>query len=82
VAFGDVIGDPSTWGSMPRSRALPGPCSCLSCGRRAKEAAIWGGHRWCSPFTPASVPIIAAARACLLACSTVHGSHRRAVAHE
>ena len=69
VAFGDVIGDPSTWGL---DAAFPALFLALLVpqlrDRRAKEAAILGAGiaLVLTPFTPAGVPIIAAAGACLL----------------
>jgi len=69
VAFGDVIGDPSTWGLDAAFPALfPALLVPQLVNRRAREAAILGAAiaLVLTPFTPAGVPIIAAAGACLL----------------
>ena len=69
VAFGDVIGDPSTWGL---DAAFPALFLALLVpqfrDRRAVEAAVLGAAiaLALTPFTPAGVPIIAASLACLL----------------
>jgi 4-azaleucine resistance transporter AzlC len=69
VAFGDVIGDPSTWGL---DAAFPALFLALLVpqlrDRRAVGAAVLGAAiaLALTPFTPAGVPIIAASLACLL----------------
>ena len=69
VAFGDVIGDPSTWGL---DAAFPALFLALLVpqlrDRRAVGAAVLGAAiaLTLTPFTPAGVPIIAASLACLL----------------
>jgi len=69
VAFGDVIGDPSTWGL---DAAFPALFLALLVpqlrDRRAVGAAAVGAAIAIvlTPFTPAGVPIIAASLACLL----------------
>ncbi|HET9309923.1 MAG TPA: AzlC family ABC transporter permease [Actinomycetota bacterium] len=69
VAFGDVIGDPSTWGL---DAAFPALFLALLVpqlrDRRAVGAAALGAAIAIAltPFTPAGVPIIAASLACLL----------------
>ena len=69
VAFGDVIGDPSTWGL---DAAFPALFLALLVpqlrDRRAVGAALLGAAiaLALTPFTPAGVPIIAASAACLL----------------
>jgi 4-azaleucine resistance transporter AzlC len=69
VAFGDVIGDPSTWGL---DAAFPALFLALLVPqlrtRRTIEAAVLGAGiaLALTPFTPAGVPIIAASAACLL----------------
>ncbi|MGZ8631389.1 MAG: AzlC family ABC transporter permease [Actinomycetota bacterium] len=69
VAFGDLIGDPATWGL---DAAFPALFLALLApqldGRRAIEAALLGAAiaLVLTPFTPAGVPIIAASAACLL----------------
>lgn len=69
VAFGDVIGDPSQWGLDAAFPALFLALLVPQLGdRRAVEAAVLGAGiaLVLTPFTPAGVPIIAAAGACLL----------------
>jgi len=69
VAFGDVIGDPSTWGLDAAFPALflallvPQLRDRRAVGATAVGAAI---AIVLTPFTPAGVPIIAASLACLL----------------
>jgi 4-azaleucine resistance transporter AzlC len=69
VAFGDVIGDPSTWGLDAAFPALflallvPQLRDRLSVGAAVLGAVI---ALALTPFTPAGVPIIAASLACLL----------------
>jgi 4-azaleucine resistance transporter AzlC len=69
VAFGDLIGDPATWGL---DAAFPALFLALLVpqldGRRAIEAALLGAAiaLVLTPFTPVGVPIIAASAACLL----------------
>jgi 4-azaleucine resistance transporter AzlC len=68
VAFGDVIGDPSTWGL---DAAFPALFLALLVpqlrDRRAVGAAVGAAIAIVlTPFTPAGVPIIAASLACLL----------------
>lgn len=69
VAFGDVIGDPATWGL---DAAFPALFLALLVpqlqNRRAVESALLGAAiaLALTPFVPAGVPIIAASVACLL----------------
>jgi 4-azaleucine resistance transporter AzlC len=69
VAFGDVIGDPSTWGL---DAAFPALFLALLVpqlrDRQAVGAAVLGAAiaLALTPFTPAGVPIIAASLACLI----------------
>lgn len=69
VAFGDVIGDPASWGL---DAAFPALFLALLVpqlrGRRDVTAAALGAGiaLALTPFTPAGVPIVAAAAACLL----------------
>jgi 4-azaleucine resistance transporter AzlC len=69
VAFGDVIGDPATWGL---DAAFPALFLALLVpqlrSRRDAAAAVLGAGiaLALTPFVPAGVPIVAAAAACLL----------------
>jgi 4-azaleucine resistance transporter AzlC len=69
VAFGDVLGDPSSWGL---DAAFPALFLALLVPqlttRPAKQAALLGAviALALTPFTPAGVPIITASVACLL----------------
>jgi 4-azaleucine resistance transporter AzlC len=69
VAFGDVIGDPGSWGL---DAAFPALFLALLVpqltGRRETAAAVLGAGiaLALTPFTPAGVPIVAAAAACLI----------------
>jgi 4-azaleucine resistance transporter AzlC len=77
VAFGDVIGDPASWGL---DAAFPALFLALLVpqlrGRRDVAAAALGAGiaLALTPFTPAGVPIVAAAAACLLGLRTSAGS--------
>jgi 4-azaleucine resistance transporter AzlC len=69
VAFGDVIGDPTRWGLDAAFPALFLALLVPQLRRRLDvEAAILGAAiaLVLTPFTPAGVPIICAAVACLL----------------
>ena len=75
VAFGDAIGDPASWGL---DAAFPALFLALLVpqldGRREVAAAALGAGiaLVLTPFTPAGVPIIAAAAACLLGLRAPH----------
>jgi branched chain amino acid efflux pump len=69
VAFGDLLGDPATYGL---DAAFPALFLTLLVGqltsRRSKQAALLGAAiaLALTPLTPAGVPIVAAAGACVL----------------
>ena len=76
VAFGDLIGDPATWGL---DAAFPALFLALLVPqlttRDARLAAVLGAAiaLALTPFTPAGVPIVAASAACLLGLRTTRG---------
>lgn len=76
VAFGDLIGDPATWGL---DAAFPALFLALLVPqlttRDARLAALLGAviALALTPFTPAGVPIIAASAGCLVGLRTARG---------
>jgi predicted branched-subunit amino acid permease len=77
VAFGDLIGDPATWGL---DAAFPALFLALLVpqltSRDARLAALLGAAiaLALTPFTPAGVPIIAASLGCLVGLRNARGS--------